>query len=133
MNLAISEDIRMTLFNVLNCYHFHAPIVPTSIIVSGRRIEIHAKLMVLVGTPLNALDQTFPVSHHAKELQQLLTREVHQHDSRFTVHVSAKNLDNMVITLTMPDEGMTPDQVKTIINQAFSRRFNAMSVHVEGA
>jgi hypothetical protein len=124
---------KSALESVLECRNFHTAISPKLITGSINKVVIYAILRVLVGTPLNKLNQEFSVSRHANELQRLLTKEVRQCDRRFTVHVSATDLDNMVITLTMPDEGMTPDQVKAVVRKAFSRGFEPVSVHVEGA
>jgi hypothetical protein len=89
-------------------------------------VRIGARLMVLCANPLKDDGVDRPARVHVAAYKRMVVAGLKHYGC--VVGVRARDLDNMVITLTMPKNGMSPTSMKDALTKAFDG-----PVRVEGA
>ncbi len=89
-------------------------------------VRIGARLMVLCANPLKDDGVDRPARVHVAAYKRMVVAGLKHYGC--VVGVRARNLDNVVITLTMPKKGMSPKIMKEALTKAFDG-----PVRVEGA
>jgi hypothetical protein len=89
--------------------------------------------MVLCADPLKGDDIVRPASKHGKAFKKEVMTYFKEMGLKCVVGVRAIDLDNMVITLTFPGNGMSARTLKMMLERGFSSPYRCVPVHVEGA
>lgn len=89
-------------------------------------VRVGARLMVLCANPLKDDGVDRPARVHVAAYKRMVVADLKHYGC--VVGVRARNLDNVVITLTMPKKGMSPKIMKEALTKAFGE-----VVRVEGA
>jgi hypothetical protein len=89
-------------------------------------VRIGARLMVLCANPLKDDGVDRPARVHVAAYKRMVVACLKHYGC--VVSVRARNLDNMVIAMTLPNNGMSPTSMKDALTEAFDG-----SVRVEGA
>ena len=120
------RDIKksMTLERFLTGNQFSVPIYIKSGGVRGRVVKFRARLMLMKALPCRRVRSNIRAYRH------YLANYAVKFGGGFRVRVSGKRFNNITITVIMPNDDMSPQDVKALLERVFDSPHREIPVRI---